>query len=78
MKAWDRVLDAIDLETFLVAGNEEEARQLALALVDEMGLGRGDIVFLEWRGGGARVRVRAYAHRPGEGYGWLRGGAAGG
>lgn len=73
-EAMKRVLDALDIETFLVCADAEEAKRLALGIVEEMGLARGDIVFLEMRGPGARVRVRAYVHRPGDRYGWLGGG----
>ncbi|MEW6521982.1 MAG: hypothetical protein AB1445_00175 [Bacillota bacterium] len=71
MRAKDRVLDAIDVETFLVCEHEEDARTVALALAADMGLRQADIVFVEWRGLGARVRIRAYVHRPGDRYGWM-------
>lgn len=66
-----KILDALDVETFFVCENEEEARQLALGLMAEMGFAKADIVFLEMEGPGARVRVRTYIHRPGDRYGWL-------
>jgi hypothetical protein len=75
VRAKDYVLDAVDVETFLVCDDEEHGRRLALALMAEMGFKSADVVFIEWRGLGARVRVRAYVHRPGEQYPWL---AAGG
>ncbi|MDQ7795072.1 MAG: hypothetical protein RDU89_11780 [bacterium] len=78
MKARDRVLDAIDVEAFLLAEDEETARRLALTLMEELGLPGADVVFLEWRGTGARVRIRSYAHRPGDDYAWLGGGERGG
>ncbi len=70
-KAMSRVIDAVDVETFLYCRDEEEAKELALALVEEMNLRLGDVVFLEQRGFGARVRIRAYVHRPGDRYRWL-------
>ena len=70
-KAMTRVVDAIDIETFLACRSEEEARELAEALGIEMNLGHADIVFLEFRGWGARVRLRTYVHRPGDHYQWL-------
>lgn len=66
-----KILDALDVETFFVCENEEEARRLALGLMAEMGFGQADVVFLETKGPGARVRVRTYVHRPGDRYGWL-------
>lgn len=69
--AMDRVVDAIDIETFLFSKSEAEAKELAEALAVEMNLPNADIVFLEQRGWGARVRLRVYAHRPGDHYRWL-------
>jgi hypothetical protein len=68
--AFDRVVDAIDIETCLVARDAEEAWAAAEALLAALGLTRGDIVFLEQMGRVARVRLRAYAHRPGDTYRW--------
>jgi hypothetical protein len=67
----DRVVDAIDIETFIYCKTEDEARRLAEDLIREMNLPHGDIVFLEQRGNGARVRLRTYVHHPGDHYGWL-------
>ncbi|HPH96341.1 MAG TPA: hypothetical protein PKW33_07115 [Anaerolineaceae bacterium] len=71
MKASDRIVDAIDLETYFYCESEEEARGLAEQLTAELGLPHGDIVFLEHRGWGARVRLRAYMHHPGDHYRWM-------
>ena len=70
-QALDHVVDAIDIETFLFCKTEEEAKDLAQALIHEMNLPHGDIVFLEQRGWGARVRIRTYVHRPGDHYRWM-------
>lgn len=70
-KALDQVADAIDIETFLVCQSEEEARELALGLLQELNLPHGDIVFLEFKAWGARVRLRSYIHHPGDHYRWL-------
>jgi hypothetical protein len=70
-KAMARVVDAIDIETFLYCKDEEEAKELAEALTREMKLKLGDIVFLEHEGWGARVRLRTYVHHPGDEYQWL-------
>ena len=67
----DRVVDAIDIETFLFCSSEEEAKDLADALAVDLGLPHGDVVFLEFHGWGARVRIRSYIHRPGDHYRWL-------
>lgn len=72
-KALDQVLDALDIETFLVCDSAEEGRQLAEKLLTELNLPHGDIVFLEHGGPGARVRLRVYLHRPGDSYAWLEG-----
>ncbi len=73
-KATDHVLDAIDIETFLICNSAEEGRKLAERLLVEMNLPRGDVVFLEHSGPGARVRLRAYIHHPGDHYLWLEDG----
>ena len=70
-KALDRVVDAIDIETFLYCKSEEEAKGLAESLAQELNLPRGDIVFLEFKAWGARVRIRSYIHHPGDHYRWL-------
>lgn len=72
MSAMQHVLDALDLETFLVCQNEAEAKELALNLAAELGLAHADVVFVEQSGLGARVRIRSYIHHPGQGYGWLK------
>lgn len=71
-KAMDRVVDALDIETFLACSSEEEAKSLAEGLIEELKLAHGDIVFLEHLGWGARVRIRTYVHRPGDHYRWLK------
>jgi hypothetical protein len=71
-KALERVADAIDVETFLVGQSEDECFRLARSLMEELGLPECDVVSLQYRGVGARVRLRAYVHRPGGTYGWLK------
>lgn len=70
-KAMDRVVDAIDIETFLYCKSEEEAKALSESLCLELGLPHGDIVFLEFKTWGARVRIRSYIHHPGDHYRWM-------
>lgn len=71
IKALDRVVDAVDIETFLYCKSEEEAKELAEALALELNLPHGDIVFLEYKAWGARVRIRSYIHHPGDHYRWM-------
>lgn len=70
-RALDHVVDAIDIETFLYCKSEEEGKQLAESLAQELSLPRSDIVFLEFKGLGARVRIRSYIHHPSDHYRWL-------
>ncbi len=70
-KALDHVVDAIDIETFLYCASESEGKQLAEALALELNLPHADVVFLEFKAWGARVRIRAYIHHPGDHYRWM-------
>jgi hypothetical protein len=70
-KALDHVMDALDIETFLVCGSEQEGRALLLDLMKQMGFTDVDVVFIQQRGFSARVRARAYVHRPADKYRWL-------
>ena len=69
--ALDHVLDALDIETFLVCGSEDEGKRLALTMMEELGFKDVDPVFIKFQGSGVRVRVRAYINRPGDKYPWL-------
>lgn len=70
-KVLANVLDALDLETFLVCESEEEGRNLGLTLMKDLGFKNVDIVFAQYIGIGARIRVRAYIHKAGDVYPWL-------
>jgi hypothetical protein len=70
-KAMDRVVDAVDIETYLLCENETEGKTLALRLGEELNLGTVDIMFQEFDGYGVRVRLRKYIHKPGKRYVWL-------
>lgn len=70
-KVFDRITDALDVETFLVCESEAEGKQLALQLMKDLGFEDIDVVFVEFIGPGARVRVRAYISRSGDEYTWL-------
>lgn len=71
-KVMERVMDAVDIETFLVCKDEEEGRRLSLQLMDELGFKDSSIVFIQHQGPGARVRLRGYVYKPGDNYGWLK------
>mgnify|MGYP007011861401 FL=1 len=70
--AMDRVMDALDIETYLVCKDANEGKMLALQLGREMNLGDVDIMFEEYDGYGVRVRLRKYVYKPGNHYRWLR------
>jgi len=67
------VMDALDVETFLVCKDEDEGRKLALDMMKSLGFQDVDIVFIQFRGPGVRVRSRAYINRAGDKYSWLLG-----
>jgi hypothetical protein len=64
------VLDALDVETFLVCTSEAEGKNLALSLMRNLGFKDVDLVFIRFQGSGVRVRIRAYINRPGDNYPW--------
>lgn len=68
----ERVVDALDIETFIISKNEEEAISLMRRIMADMGLKDTDIVFCQHLGPGARVRARGYIFRSGDHYGWLK------
>ncbi|MDL2300162.1 hypothetical protein LJC01_00765 [Clostridiaceae bacterium OttesenSCG-928-D20] len=69
--AFAHIMDALDIETFLVCDSEEEGKELALLLMKDMGFEDVDIVFIKFQGAGVRVRIRAYIYRAGDRYPWL-------
>jgi hypothetical protein len=69
--ALDRVIDGIDIETYLACQNEEEGKFFARKLGEELNLGEIDVVFSEFDGFGVRVRLRKYVVKPGDKYKWL-------
>ena len=71
VNALDHVLDALDIETFLVCTSEAEGKQLTLAMMTDLGFKDVDVVFIRFQGSGVRVRARAYINRPGDKYPWL-------
>lgn len=66
-----KIMDALDLETYFVCSSEDEGRALMLSLLKDFGFTDVDIVFIDYTGVGARVRGRAYVHRPSDKYAWL-------
>lgn len=66
-----KVMDAVDLETYLICKDEHEAEKLSLELMEELGFQDVSIVFIQHQGPGARVRIRGYIYKPGDRYGWL-------
>ena len=72
MSVKDRVLDALDIEGFILCKDEKEAREIIPQLMKEMGMTIIEIVSLEFNGPGAQIRVRAYMNKPGDNYTWLK------
>jgi hypothetical protein len=71
MTALEHIMDAIDIETYLICKDENEGRMLALQLGKEMNIGDVDIMFMEFDGYGMRVRLRKYIYKPGDNYKYL-------
>lgn len=69
--ALSHVIDAIDVETYLVCSSAQEGHELARRLGREMQLGEVDVMFEEFDGFGVRIRLRAMIHRPAARYSWL-------
>lgn len=67
----EKIMDAIDIETYIVCKNEDEAEKLTMELMEKLGFKDISIVFIQHRGPGARVRARGYIYKPGDRYGWL-------
>ena len=63
-----RVMDAVDLETFIVCESETEGKGLALCLLRELGFSDGDVVSIAYNGVGVRVRLRGTLYKPGDEY----------
>ncbi|HHY71535.1 MAG TPA: hypothetical protein GX519_07835 [Thermoanaerobacterales bacterium] len=67
----EKVLDAVDLEMYLVCKDEIEAEKFTIELMNKLGFQDISVVFIEHQGPGARVRARGYIYKPGDRYGWL-------
>lgn len=70
-RALARVVDAIDIETYIQCASPADGHRLALQLGRELQLGDVDVMHEDFDGYGMRVRLRKYVHRPGDRYGWL-------
>lgn len=70
-KPLERVMDALDVETFFVCDNEDEGRNLMISMLKDLGFKDVDVVFAQYEGPGVRVRGRAYVYRPADRYYWL-------
>jgi len=68
----DTIVDALDIEGFVLCESEEEAKELVGKLMQSLGLSRFVIVSLDFNGPGAHFRVRAYTNKPGDNYTWLK------
>ncbi|MCK4241563.1 MAG: hypothetical protein KAW42_05080 [Candidatus Atribacteria bacterium] len=67
----DRVVDSLDIETFIVCKNEEDGKKLGYQLMKDLGFKDADVVFIEYGNGGARIRLRANIFKPGDYYKWI-------
>lgn len=70
MNVKDNIMDACDIETFLICDGVEDGKKLGLRLMAELGFEDADVVFCEEGGSGVRIRLRAYVHRPASVYRW--------
>ncbi len=68
---YKHVLDAVDIETFLICEDEDEGKGLIIKMLEDMGFNDINVVFIEHNGPGARIRARGYVHKSGDKYGWL-------
>lgn len=68
---YEKVLDAVDIETFLICEDEDEGKGLITKMLEDMGFKDINIVFIQHNGPGARIRARGYVHKSGDRYGWL-------
>ncbi|MEJ5229558.1 MAG: hypothetical protein WHT65_06115 [Pseudothermotoga sp.] len=64
------IIDAVDLETTLLAESEQKAREIGIGIMKSFGFKDVDVVFVEHNGFAARIRLRAYVYRPGDKYSW--------
>ena len=65
--ARDTIVDALDIESFVLCESEKEAKELVGKLMQSLGLSRFVIVSLDFNGPGAHFRVRLPLAPTGEG-----------
>jgi hypothetical protein len=70
--ARDSIVDALDVESFVLCESEKDAKDLVGQLMQSLGLSRFVIVSLDFNGPGAHFRARAYMNKPGDSYSWLQ------
>ncbi len=70
--AMSRIIDGLDIETYLSCQNEEEGKFFARKLGQELNLGEIDVMYSEFDGFGVRVRLRKYIVKPGDKYEWIK------
>ena len=69
-RIFNKVVDAVDLETVVVCRDETEARGIGFELLKALGFKDGDIVSVEFTGMSARLRLRGNVFEPGDEYCW--------
>ena len=69
-RIFNKVVDAVDLETVVLCSNEAEAKGIGLELLKALGFKDGDIVSVEFTGMSARLRLRGNVFKPGDEYHW--------
>ncbi|MEW6654011.1 MAG: hypothetical protein AB1394_11170 [Bacteroidota bacterium] len=68
---FEQIMDAIDIETYIVCSDANEGKKYAMQLGRELNLGEIDIMYHEFDGYGLRVRLRKYIYKPGSSYSYL-------
>ena len=67
---YNRVIDAIDIETTVLCKSEAEAKGIGMELLKALGFQDGDIVSVDFTGMSARLRLRGNVFKPGDKYNW--------
>ena len=65
------IIDAFDIETFLLSDSHDDAKVKIMRFLSELGFDDIDVISIDFRCFGARVRARVYINRPGCTYSWL-------
>ena len=67
---FNKVVDAVDMETVVLCNNEAEAKGVGMELIKQMGFKDGDVISVEFSGMSARLRLRGNVFKPGDKYHW--------